>query len=75
MTDSEGETRGRGSAEFVESSVLEAIVPASSDIDIEKEVQAWTGTIEDENSSILPSIPQRSLLLLGTFVRVALVGK
>ena len=69
MADSEGETRGRGSAEFVDSSVLEAIVPASSEIDIEKEVRAWKGTTEDESGSILPSIPQRSVLLLGTFDR------
>lgn len=69
MADSEGETRGRGSAEFVESSVLEAIVPSASGIDIEKEVQAWKGTTEDEGGSILPSIPQRSVLLLGTFYR------
>lgn len=69
MADSEGEMRGRGSAEFVESSVLEAIVPANSEIDIEKEVQAWTGTVEDESGSSLPSIPQRSVLLLGMFDR------
>ncbi|KAH7414071.1 TRAPP trafficking subunit Trs65-domain-containing protein [Phaeosphaeria sp. MPI-PUGE-AT-0046c] len=73
MADNEGETRGRGSAEFVESSVLEAIVPASSEIDIEKEVQAWKGTVEDEGGSILPSIPQRSVLLLDEQLSVYVV--
>ena len=55
----------RRSAEFVESSVLEAVVPSDSVIDIEDEISSWDGTHEDEGSSILPSITQRQVLLFG----------
>ena len=55
----------RGSAEFVESSVLEAIVPAASSISIEDLLQSWDGSMDDENASILPFISQRQFLLFG----------
>lgn len=55
----------RGSAEFVESSVLEAIVPAASSIGIEDLLQSWDGSMDDENASILPFISQRQFLLFG----------
>jgi hypothetical protein len=57
----------RSSAEFVESSVLEALVPARSDVNIQEELSAWDGTIEDESGSILPFLSQRNVLLLGTY--------
>lgn len=59
------EVQPRASAEFVESSVLEAVVPSESDFDIEDEISSWDGTNEDENSSILPSLAQRQMLLFG----------
>jgi hypothetical protein len=59
------EPQPRGSAEFVESSVLEAVVPLSSDIDIEEDLSSWDGNT-DENGSILPFLSQRNVLLLGT---------
>lgn len=59
------EAQPRGSAEFVESSVLEAVVPSDSVIDIEDELSTWDGTNEDENSSILPALSQRQVLLFG----------
>ena len=62
-----GELKPRGSAEFVESSVLEAIVPANSDIDIEEELQSWDGANEDDSGSIVPFMSQRTVLLLGMF--------
>ncbi|KAF2030096.1 hypothetical protein EK21DRAFT_100667 [Setomelanomma holmii] len=49
MATSPGELKPRGSVEFVESSVLEALAPARSDVDIEEELQAWNGTIEDDS--------------------------
>jgi len=55
----------RGSAEFVETSVLEAIVPAASSIGIEDLLQSWDGSVDDENASILPFISQRQFLLFG----------
>jgi hypothetical protein len=57
----------RRSAEFVESSVLEAVVPSDSIIDIEEEITSWDGNHEDEGSSILPSLTQRQVLLFGKF--------
>lgn len=65
MASSPGELQHRGSAEFVESSVLEAVVPASSEIDIETELSAWDGTNEHNSGSILPFLYQRNLVLLG----------
>jgi len=55
----------RSSAEFVESSVLEVIVPSDAAIDMEKGFEGWDGKTEDESSPILPFIPQRQLLLFG----------
>jgi hypothetical protein len=55
----------RRSLEFAESSVLEAIVPASSDVDIKNEIDSWDGA-PDDNGSILPFLAQRHVLLLGT---------
>jgi hypothetical protein len=65
MSTSPGELKSRTSAEFVESSVLESIVPATSDVNIEEQLQAWDGAIEDETGSILPFLSQRTVLLLG----------
>jgi hypothetical protein len=65
MASSPGAPITRSSAEFVESSVLEAIVPAKSDINVEEELRSWDGEIGDENGSILPTISQRTVLLLG----------
>jgi hypothetical protein len=64
MADAE-ETPPRRSLEFAESSVLEAVVPASSDINIKNEIDSWNGAADD-NGSILPFLAQRNVLLLGT---------
>ena len=71
MATSPGEQRSRSSAEFVESSVLEAVVPASSNIDLEEELQSWDGKSEDESGSILPFLSQRNVLLLGTMIQIS----
>jgi hypothetical protein len=65
MAASPGELTTRTSAEFVESSVLEAIVPANSDINVEEVLRSWDGAIDDESGSILPVLSQRTVLLLG----------
>jgi hypothetical protein len=67
MATSPGQFKPRSSAEFVESSVLEALIPARSDVNIKQELLAWDGTIEDESGSILPFLLQRNVLLLGTY--------
>jgi len=66
MATSPAEPRGRSSAEFVESSVLEAVVPASSSINLGEDLQAWDGKVEDEAGSVLPFLSQRAILILGT---------
>jgi hypothetical protein len=56
----------RPSLDFVESSVLEAVVPAVSNLDIEDAFHSWDGTTEDENGSTVPFLKQRHVLLFGT---------
>ncbi len=65
MATSVMEAQPRGSLEFVESSVLEAVVPAHPDVDIKDEVESWDGVIENEKASVLPALAQRHVLLLG----------
>lgn len=65
MASTHEESWPRGSAEFIESSVLEVVVPNDSDVDFDDELTSWDGTIEDESGSILPFLSQRNLLLLG----------
>ncbi|KAF2199922.1 hypothetical protein GQ43DRAFT_375095 [Delitschia confertaspora ATCC 74209] len=59
----------RGSAEFVESSVLEAIIPSHSSINLKDEIASWDGGAEEDNNSVLPFVSQRNFLL---FVYVVL---
>lgn len=58
------EAQPRQSLEFVESSVLEAVVPAKSEIDIKTAIEFWDGAGHDDGS-ILPFLEQRQVLLLG----------
>ncbi|KAF2691326.1 hypothetical protein K458DRAFT_426663 [Lentithecium fluviatile CBS 122367] len=67
------EDQPRKSAEFVESSVLEAVVPSDSVTDIEDEISSWDGTHDDESGSILPSLTQRQVLLFDELVPVYVV--
>lgn len=62
------EVEPRPSLEFAESSVLEAIAPAASNVDIEDAFNSWDGEVEDEGASILPFVKQRHVLLFGTFL-------
>lgn len=59
------EEEPRASLDFAESSVLEAIAPAASNVDIEEAFNSWDGTVEDEGASILPFVKQRHVLLFG----------
>ncbi|KAF9696221.1 hypothetical protein EKO04_005920 [Ascochyta lentis] len=59
------EAQLRQSLDFVESSVLEAIAPAASHVDIEQAFNSWDGTVEDDTASILPFVTQRHVLLFG----------
>lgn len=55
----------RASLDFAESSVLEAIAPTASNVDLEDAFNSWDGTVGDEGASILPFIKQRHVLLFG----------
>jgi hypothetical protein len=59
----------RGSLEFVESSILDTIIPSSTNLNIE----SLSGSVErlDEGSfSPLPSIAQRHTLFFGTLLAI-----
>jgi hypothetical protein len=60
------DSQPRSSLDFAESSVLEAVVPASTEVDIEDELNSWDGADEDGDGSILPFLSRRHVLLLGT---------
>ncbi len=55
----------RTSGEFVDSAVLEAVIPTSSELDLDQLFQEWDGELSNEVSSIVPFIDQRQFLLLG----------
>lgn len=59
------EAQPRGSVEFVESSVLEVVVPSASEFNVKDDISSWDGTDEEENTSVLPFLPQRQVLLFG----------
>lgn len=59
------ETEPRASAEFAESSVLEAAVPSDPSVDVENELRLWNGGTDDDRESILPFLVQRQILLFG----------
>ncbi|KAK7186535.1 hypothetical protein DPSP01_002035 [Paraphaeosphaeria sporulosa] len=67
------EAQPRGSAEFVESSILEAVVPSDSEFDAEEELTSWDGTNDEEKGSVLPFLSQRQVLLFDELVPVYIV--
>ncbi|KAJ4296771.1 hypothetical protein N0V90_006819 [Kalmusia sp. IMI 367209] len=67
------EAQPRASVEFVESSILEAVVPSDSVFDFEDEISAWDGSNEEENGSVLPFLSQRQVLLFDELVPVYIV--
>lgn len=66
---SEAEARRRGSMDFVESSVLDTIVPAASDLNIEEALAGTVERLDDGNESPLAAIPQRHSLYFGQYSR------
>ncbi|PSN72985.1 hypothetical protein BS50DRAFT_513935 [Corynespora cassiicola Philippines] len=73
MAASPAEGQPRSSAEFVESSVLEAVVPINSFIDIKDEVSSWDGSSDEDSQSIIPFLSQRQVLLFDERVSVYVV--
>lgn len=65
MAPAVAEAQPRASAEFVESSILEAVVPSNPEFNVEEELDSWDGAIDDEKGSVLPFLSQRQVLLFG----------
>ena len=59
------EIRSRGSIEFVESSILDTIIPLASDFDIEEALSGSVERLDEGNDSPLATIPQRHALFFG----------
>jgi hypothetical protein len=59
------DARPRGSLEFVESSVLDTIIPSASPLNIEQALSGSVERLDDSNASPLASIPQRQTLFFG----------
>lgn len=59
------EVRPRGSLEFAESSILDTIVPAASDLNIEEALSGSVERLDEGNDSPLAGIPQRQALFFG----------
>jgi len=66
MSESDGgDVRPRGSLDFVESSVLDTIVPLTSDLNIEEALNGSVERLDEGNDSPLAAIPQRHALFFG----------
>ena len=61
----EEETRPRGSLEFVETSILDTIVPLASNLNIEDALKGSVERLDEGNDSPLAAIPQRNALFFG----------
>jgi hypothetical protein len=59
------EPRPRGSLEFVETSLLDTIIPLADPLNIEETLNASIERLDDGNVSPLASIPQRQALFFG----------
>lgn len=59
------ETRPRGSFEFVETSVLDTIIPFANPLNIEEALHGSVERLDDDHTSPLAAIPQRQALFFG----------
>ncbi len=59
------EVQPRGSLEFVESSILDTIIPAASNLNIEEALSGSVERLDNGNESPLAAIPQRQALFFG----------
>jgi hypothetical protein len=62
------ESTPRGSLDFAESSILDAIVPLASDLNIEEALSGSVARLDEQNDSPLAAIPQRHAVYFGTLV-------
>ena len=61
----EEEARPRGSVEFVETSILDTIVPIATNLNIEEALKGSVERLDEGNDSPLAAIPQRNALFFG----------
>lgn len=61
----EEEARPRGSIEFVETSILDTVVPLASTLNIEEALRGSVERLDEGNDSPLAVIPQRNALFFG----------
>ncbi|KAF2088910.1 hypothetical protein K490DRAFT_38896 [Saccharata proteae CBS 121410] len=73
MAASELPDRARTSAEFSECSLLEAVIPVSSSLDLKAALLDWDGSAEDDNPSVLPFLPQRQILFFDELIHIYVV--
>ena len=59
------ESRPRGSLEFVETSVLDTVIPFANPLNIEEALNGSFERLDDDHTSPLASIPQRQALFFG----------
>lgn len=59
------DVRPRGSIEFVESSVLDTIIPLESELNIEEALAGSVERLDNSEDSPLAAIPQRRALFFG----------
>lgn len=61
----EEEARPRGSLEFVETSILDTVVPLANNLNIEEALKSSVERLDEGNDSPLAAIPQRNALFFG----------
>lgn len=59
------DVQSRGSLEFVEGSILDTIVPAATNLNIEEALSGSVEKLDEGNDSPLAAIPQRGVLFFG----------
>ncbi|KAF2842413.1 hypothetical protein M501DRAFT_928027 [Patellaria atrata CBS 101060] len=69
------EGTSRGSLEFTENAILEALVPFDTSFDVTSALERFEESSQDSNSSILPSLEQRQILFFDEIVPVYAVLK
>jgi hypothetical protein len=74
MPPSDGNSPARTSSDFVQSSILEAVVPFNETIDIGALFQAWNRHGEGNEESLIPFVEQRHFLMLGKQYIAPLMG-
>jgi hypothetical protein len=59
------EVQPRGSIDFVETSILDTVVPLASNLNIEEALKGSVERLDEGNHSPLAAIPQRNALFFG----------